>query len=58
MKSRFVVLIVRVIHFALPAFGLFERESRRARGLSALRRYAGRLIEIERNTRTVMVQKV
>jgi hypothetical protein len=47
MKSRFVVLIVRV------EFNL----SRRARGL-ALRRYAGRLIEIGRNTRTVMVETV
>jgi hypothetical protein len=48
MSSRFVVSIVRVD---------FEEKSRRARG-EALRRYAGRLIEIGRNTRTVMVLAV
>lgn len=47
MKSCLVVLIVRA-EFKGPG----------VRGALALRRYAGRRIEIRRNTRTVMVRAV
>ncbi|WP_183254872.1 hypothetical protein [Brevundimonas basaltis] len=47
MKSRLVVLIVRV-DFEAPG----------VRGARAQQRYAGRIIEIRRNTRTVMVRSV
>jgi len=52
-------VIVRVEFDALRAEGLFERVSfPGVHGAEALRRYAGRLIEIGRNTRAVMVATV